>query len=316
MSKARFIEPILLLRTEKLPEGDAWLHELKLDGYRALAIKSGGKVHLRSRNDNDFNSRYPSIVKALATMPDDTVIDGEVVAIDGDGKPSFNLLQNSAAGADLHFFIFDLLVLKGEDVMGEPLTARRELLEKHVFPKMEEPIRYSPVLEASLKDLIQSVKAQGLEGLVAKRRDSKYEPGLRSGAWMKMRVNAGQELVIGGYTPSPKNFDALVIGYYDDGKLVYAARTRNGFTPASRVELFKKLKPLEIEECPFANLPEKKAGRWGAGLTAAKMGECRWLRPVLVGQFEFVEWTGENHLRHTKFIALREDKKATDVKRE
>ena len=101
--------------------------------------------------------------------------------------------------------------------------------------------------------------------------------------------------------PSPKNFDALVIGYYEDGKLMYAARTRNGFTPASRAELFRKIKPLEITDCPFANLPEKKAGRWGAGLTAAKMAECRWVKPLLVGQFEFVEWTEDAHLRHSRF---------------
>ena len=316
-TKAKFIEPMLLLRTEKLPDGPQWLHELKLDGYRALAIKTGGKALLRSRNDNDFNARYPSIAKALAAMPDNTVIDGEVVALDRDGRPSFSLLQNySSAGAPLHFFIFDVLVLKGKDVMGEPLVTRRELLEKHVFPTMLEPIRYSPVLEASLKDLIQSVKAQGLEGLVAKRRDSKYEPGQRSGAWQKMRVNRGQELVIAGYTPSPKNFDALVIGYYDGDKLIYAARTRNGFTPASRTELFKRIKPLEIKECPFVNLPEKKAGRWGAGLTAAKMAECRWLKPVLVGNFEFVEWTEDVHLRHSRFMGLREDKNAKDVTRE
>ena len=317
MPKAKFIDPMLLLRTEKLPEGAEWLTELKLDGYRALAIKSGGKVYLRSRNDNDFNARYPGVVKALALMPDDTVIDGEVVALDAEGRPSFNTLQNyGSAGAPLHFFIFDLLILKGRDVMGESLTKRRELIEMHVLPKLADPIRYSPVLDGSLKDLVRSVKAQGLEGLVAKRRDSKYEPGLRSGAWMKMRVNAGQELVIGGYTPSPKNFDALVIGYYQDSKLIYAARTRNGFTPASRAELFKKLKPLEIADCPFANLPETKAGRWGAGLTAAKMAECRWLKPLTVAQFEFVEWTSDQHLRHSRFVALRDDKKAQDVKRE
>ena len=317
MTKAKFIEPMLLLRTERLPEGREWLHELKLDGYRALAIKTGGKVHLRSRNDNDFNARYPGIAKALAPMPDGTVIDGEVVALDAEGRPSFNTLQNyGSAGAPLHFFIFDLLVLKGQDVMSEPLVNRRELIEKHVLPELADPIQYSPILGGSLKDLVRSVKAQGLEGLVAKRRDSKYEPGLRSGAWQKMRVNAGLELVIGGYTPSPRNFDALVIGYYDAGKLIYAARTRNGFTPTSRAELFKKLKPLEIADCPFANLPEKKAGRWGAGLTAAKMAECRWLKPVLVAQFEFVEWTSDQHLRHSRFMSLREDKNAKDVRRE
>jgi ATP-dependent DNA ligase len=116
--------------------------------------------------------------------------------------------------------------------------------------------------------------------------------------------------------PSPKNFGALVIGYYDGPKLIYAARTRNGFTPASRAELFKKLQPRETKECPFANLPEKTAGRWGAGLTAAKMKECRWLKPVLVGQFEFVEWTADNHLRHSRFVGLRDDKEARKVRRE
>jgi DNA ligase D-like protein (predicted ligase) len=315
--KASFIEPMLLLSTEKLPEGDEWMYEIKFDGYRSLAVKSGDRVLLRSRNDNDFTLRYPTIAEALASLPDETVIDGEVVALDEEGKPSFNTLQNyGSTGAPLHFYVFDVMILAGKDVMAEPLTKRRKLLEKRILPKLDEPIRYSPELKASLVDLIASVKAQGLEGLVAKRWDSRYEHGERSGAWQKMRINRGQELVIAGYTPSAKNFDALVIAYYEDGKLIYAARTRNGFTPASRAELFKKIKPLEIIECPFANLPEKKAGRWGAGLTAAKMTECRWLRPQLVGQFEFVEWTDVNHLRHTRFIALREDKTAKDVRRE
>ena len=133
---------MLLLRTEKLPEAPDWLYEVKFDGYRALAIKSGGEVRLRSRNDNDFNSRYPGIVKALASMPDETVIDGEVVALDEDGRPSFNTLQNSgSAGVALHFFIFDLLILDGRDVMAEPLLKRRELIEKHVLPKLAEPAR-------------------------------------------------------------------------------------------------------------------------------------------------------------------------------
>ncbi len=200
--------------------------------------------------------------------------------------------------------------------MSEPLIERRQILEKRILPKLSEPIRYSPQLKASLEDLVHSVKEQGLEGLVAKRRDSRYEPGQRSGSWQKMRINAGQELVIGGYTPSPKNFDALIIGYYESSKLIYVARTRNGFTPASRLQLFKKLRPLEIAECPFANLPEARAGRWGQGLTIAKMRDCRWLRPDLVGQFEFVEWTPDNHLRHTRFIALRNDKRPKDVRRE
>ena len=316
-TEAAFIEPMLLLRTERLPEGPGWLVELKFDGYRALAIKDGGKVRLRSRNDKDFNGRYPAIVKALAAMPDATVIDGEIVALDPNGKPSFSLLQNcGSASGSLHYFIFDVLILKGRDVMAETLVNRRELLETHVFPKLSEPIRYSPVLEGSLQDLIQSVKAQGLEGLVAKRRDSLYEPGRRSGAWQKMRVNRGQEFVIGGYSMGWSTFDALIFGYYEGGELIYAARTRNGFTPKLRAELLRKFKPLETSECPFANLPEKKAGRWGVGLTAAKMEECRWLQPQLVGQVEFVEWTEDAHLRHSRFVGLREDKRPKEVKTE
>ena len=162
-AKAAFVEPMLLLRKESLPEGPEWLIELKLDGYRALAIRTDGKVQLRSRIDNDFSARYPGIVKGLAAMPGDTVIDGEIVALDEEGKPSFNTLQNhGSAAAPVHFFIFDLLILKGRNVMAEPLTERRRLLEKHVFPAMAEPIRYSPVLDGSLKELIHSVKVQGL----------------------------------------------------------------------------------------------------------------------------------------------------------
>ena len=316
-TEAKFIEPMLLLRTDNLLDGPEWLYEIKLDGYRAIAFKTGGKMHLRSRNDNDFTLRYPGIAAALKKLPDETVIDGEVVAVDEEGKPSFNVLQNyGSSKAPLLYYVFDVMVLAGTDVMGETLDTRRALLEKRILPKLAEPIRYSPELEADLPSLIKAVKDQGFEGLVAKRRSSRYEPGQRSGAWMKMRVNQGQELVIGGYTPSPKNFDALIIGYYDGPNLIYAARTRNGFTPALRAQLFKKMKPLERKECPFANLPERKGGRWGAGLTAAKMGECRWLKPQLVGQFEFVEWTPDNHLRHTKFSGLREDKDAKTVQRE
>src|SRR5688572_40772 len=308
---------MLLLRTETLPDDLArWSYQLKLDGYRAIAFKTGGKVHLRSRNDNDFTSRYPAVVRGLSKMPDETVIDGEIVALDEDGRPSFNALQNFTPGAPVVYYVFDVMVLDGRDVMGDPLEERQARLERHVLPSLAEPVRYTGELRASLRDLIHSVKAQGLEGLVAKRRNSKYEPDMRSGAWMKMRVNRGQEFVIGGYTLGTKTFDALVIGYYEGGRLIYAARTRNGFTPAARAQLFKTFARLETAECPFANLPEAKSGRWGQGLTKAKMAECRWLTPALVGQFEFVEWTPDNHLRHSRFVALREDKPARDVRRE
>jgi bifunctional non-homologous end joining protein LigD len=316
--KARFIPLMLLRETDDLPDDPTrWEYQLKLDGYRAIAFKTGGKLHLRSRNNKDFAHRYPSVVTGLATLPDETVIDGEVVAFDEEGKPSFNALQNcGSAPAPVVFYAFDVMVLAGKDVMAEPLQRRQALLEKKVLPKLREPVRYTGGLQARLSDLIASVKAQGLEGLVAKRRDSRYEPGMRSGAWMKMRVNRGQEFVIGGYTRGTTTFDALVFGIYEGKKLIYVARTRNGFTPPTRAALFRKFKGLEIDECPFTNLPEPKGGRWGQGLTRAKMAECVWLKPVLVAQIEFLEWTGENHLRHSKFVGLRQDKRAKDVWRE
>jgi bifunctional non-homologous end joining protein LigD len=309
---------MLLLSTDRLPDQpERWEYQLKLDGYRAVAFKTGGRIHLRSRNDSDFTARYPAVVRGLAKLPDETVIDGEVVALGEDGRPSFGALQNAtSAQAAIVYYVFDVMALAGRDVTAEPLIVRRELLEQKVLPLLAEPVRYTGSLEASLSDLVHAVKTQGFEGLVAKRRNSRYEPGLRTGAWMKMRINRGQELVIGGYTIGSKTFDALIIGYYEGDRLLYASRTRNGFTPALRQQLFRKFRALEIPDCPFANLPEARSGRWGQGLTKEKMADCRWLKPVLVGQFEFVEWTGDNHLRHTKFVALREDKAARDVKRD
>jgi DNA ligase D-like protein (predicted ligase) len=308
---------MLLLRTDSLPSGKEWIYELKLDGYRAIAFRRNGNVRLRSRNDHDFNGRYPAVVQALEQLPDNTVIDGEIVAFDQEGRPSFNALQNyGSAPAPVVYYVFDVLVLSGNDLRREPLHKRRELLEKKVLPQLPEPVRYWAPLDAELPVLIQSVKAHGFEGLVAKRRNSAYESGRRSGAWMKMRLNRGQEFVIGGYTRGTRTFDALVFGHYEGGKLIYVARTRNGFTPAARAQLWRKFKGLEISDCPFVNLPEEHSGRWGQGLTKAKMAECQWLKPVLVGQFEFLEWTSDDHLRHSKFVGLREDKKAKDVRRE
>jgi DNA ligase D-like protein (predicted ligase) len=317
--KASFIKPMLLLRADTLPsDGGEWEYQLKLDGYRAIAFRTGGKVHLRSRNDNDFGTRYSYILRGLAGMPPETIIDGEVVALDETGRPSFNLLQNYASGdATIVFFVFDVMMLRGRDLTGQPLVTRRELLEQKILPTLRDPVRYAAPLDAPLSSLVHAVKTQGFEGLVAKRRDRRYEAGLRTGAWMKMRVNQGQEFVIAGYTIGSKSFDALIFGYYDEaGRLIYVARTRNGFTPALRAQLSKRFRGLEIKECPFFNLPEAKSGRWGQGLTKAKMADCRWLKPELVGQFEFLEWTGDNHLRHTRFVGLREDKAARDVRRE
>ena len=312
-----FIAPMLLLKTDVLPEGKDWSYELKLDGYRAVAIKADGAVQLRSRNDNDFSKKYPRIAAALKSLPKDTVIDGEVVALDESGRPSFNTLQNyGSTTVPIFYYVFDVMVLSGESLLNKTLDVRRDLLQTRVISKLEDPIRYADELQGTVPELLKAVRAYGFEGLVAKRRNSFYESAKRSGAWRKTRVNQGQEFVIGGYTVGASTFDALIFGYYDGNDLIYVARTRNGFTPAYRRELFNRLRKLETFKCPFANLPEEKSGRWGQGLTAEKMAECRWVKPLLVGQFEFVEWTPDNHLRHSRFIALRDDKDPQAVTRE
>lgn len=317
MSIIRFIEPMLLLQTDRLPEGDAWLHEVKIDGYRAIAGRSGDRILFRSRRDNNFTGRFPSIAKAFRSLPDETLVDGEVAAVDEQGRPSFNLLQNYKSGRGaLVYFVFDLLIFKGESLLNKPLDERKVILEQQIVRKLQEPLLYVEPIEGRMGDLIRAVREHELEGLVAKRRDSRYEPGKRSGAWRKMTLEKTQSFVIGGYTIGGSTFDALVFGYYDEGKLLYVSRTRNGFTPVSRADLLKKMKPLEVKQCPFAHLPQAKEGRWGAGLTAAKMEDCVWLRPQLVGEFEFTEWTGDEHLRRSSFVGLRTDKKSKDIVRE
>ena len=224
------------------------------------------------------------------------------VQFDEAGRPSFNALQNGSSRTSVVYYVFDVMIVAGRDLQAQPLEARRTQLEQKVLPALTEPVRYAGDLSAGLRDLVHAVKSQGFEGLVAKRRDSRYESGLRSGAWLKMRINQSHEFVIGGYTVGTRTFDALILGYYQGNRLLYAARARNGFTPALRDRLFKAFQQWEIPECPFANLPEARSGRWGEGLTKAKMAACRWLKPVLVGQVAFVEWTADHHLRHATFI--------------
>jgi ATP-dependent DNA ligase len=192
---------------------------------------------------------------------------------------------------------------------------RRTLLRRKAMPKMP-GAHFSDSFHVTADQMVSAVRSQGLEGVVAKRRNSPYEPGRRSGAWVKMRVGGGQEFVIGGYTASSKNFDALLVGYYEADKLMFAAKVRNGFVPAVRDTVFQRLKKLHIKTCSFANLPESRKGRWGEGLTAEDMRKCIWLKPRLVAAIDYAEWTPANHLRHSKFIALREDKDARDVIRE
>jgi DNA ligase D-like protein (predicted ligase) len=313
--EATFIEPMECLAVSKLPEGPAWIYEIKLDGYRAVAINSKGQLSLVSRNRKSFNSQYPYIIEALSDLPENTVVDGEVVALDDAGRPNFNLLQHSRSHASrICYFVFDLLVHNNRDLTRLSYIQRCEIM---VTLKFRSPrIRITHHFETSAEEMILAVRDQGLEGVVAKRKDSLYESGRRTGAWAKYRLNRGQELVIGGYVPGPHGLDSIIVGYYRANELVYVARVRNGFVPASRRQVFEKLRHLTNPTCPFTNLPETHKGRWGEGLTAEDMKKCVWVRPALVAQIEFLEWTESNHLRHSKFGGLREDKDAGTVVKE
>jgi bifunctional non-homologous end joining protein LigD len=298
----------------ELPEGKHWLYEVKFDGYRCLAGRDSTGVTLWSRRGNLFTKQFPHIARACERLPPGTLVDGEIVALDESGRISFNLLQHHRSKAQaLLLYVFDVLIHRGQSVLKEPLERRREVVSEIFTGIKAAPIALSETVDASATELNRVAKEFGFEGIVAKRRDSLYESGKRSGAWVKYKVNRGQELVIGGYTPG-NPIDAIIVGYYANGKLQYAAKVRNGFVPQVRREVATRLKGLEIKTCPFANLPEKKRTQWA--LTKEEMKNCVWLKPELVAQIEFTEWTPDGHLRHSKFVGLRQDKAAREVVRE
>ena len=312
---AGFIETMDCLAVSKLPDGPEWTYEIKLDGYRLEVVRTGRMTTLYSRRENVLNQRFPYIATAFEDLPKETVIDGELVALGPDGRPDFNLLQNfRSAESRIVYYAFDILVHEGRRLTGLPLLERRDILRSVVAPG--EHVALSQVSGQPAAEMLRFVKSHGLEGAVAKRSDSVYQPGQRTGLWSKYRVDLRQEFVVGGYIPSNLGVDSLVVGFYRGKDLIYAARVRAGLVPATRRDIFERLKHLKTAKCPFVNLPEPAAGRWGQGLTAEKMNECVWVRPEVVAEIQFLEWTGADHLRHTKFAGLRDDKDPSKVVRE
>ena len=200
-------------------------------------------------------------------------MDGELVALDEEGRPTFNLLQNfRSAESHIIFYAFDILIHQGKDVRQLPLLKRRAILSKAVKPS--EHVGLSQVSNRTAEEMIQFVRSHGLEGVIAKKADSVYQAGLRTGVWTETRINVSQEFVIGGYIPSHLGVDSIVVGFYKGKDLYYAARVRAGFVPATRRQIFDAIKHLKTAKCPFVNLPEKDAGRWGQGFTPEKMKEA------------------------------------------
>jgi bifunctional non-homologous end joining protein LigD len=313
---AEFIEPMQCKLVSKLPEGKDWEYEAKFDGYRALVVKNA-KVNILSRRNNSLTNEFPAIAAACADLKENTVIDGEIIALDKDGKPAFNILQNRRMHKDaVQFYAFDLLVYQGRSLLNMPLEKRRELLNS-ILAEMQPPVYFSQTLDAPARAVITAAKSAGLEGIVAKRRDSRYEAGKRSGAWSKFKLNLDQELVIGGYLPGSRGFDALLVGYYENKRLIFSGKVRNGLKDAgSKEKVFARFKGLGTKTCPFDNLPEPSSARRGMALTREAMELCCWLKPQLVAQIGIREWTADGHLRHATFQGIRDDKNPRDVVRE
>ncbi len=332
-AKPHFIEPMKARLVDDAPKHGDWLYELKFDGIRAIAIKNDRKVSLVSRNGNKLDGRFPEIVEAIKNLPvRECVIDGEVVALDEDGRSSFQLLQAlemEGRKAPLCFYVFDLLQLDGKSLLGVPLEQRKQGLAK-ICEGVGDVIRYSGEISGDVKPLLAEVKRRDLEGLIGKHRNSFYEPGRRSGTWIKLKCVNEQEFVIGGYTPpagSRKYFGAILVGYYERGKLRFAGKVGSGFTEKSLSMLHKKFRKEERADCPFVDLPSKLAtGRvrptggqgseWMQGITPSMMKKMHWVNPKFVAEIKFAEWTRDGKLRQPVFLGIREDKLATEVRRE
>jgi bifunctional non-homologous end joining protein LigD len=321
-AKARFIEPMKAKLVEKPPTTGNWIYELKFDGIRLVAIKRDDKVSLLSRNENELTRRFPEIVEAMKALPArECVIDGEVVALDDEGRSSFQLLQAremEGRKSPVYFYAFDLLELDGKSLLSLPLEARKDVLEK-VCADAEDSVRYSGAIGGDAERLLREVERRGLEGIIGKQSNSVYEPGRRSGVWIKLKCVREQEFVIGGYTPpqgARKHFGAVLVGYYEKKKLVFAGKVGTGFAAKSLAMLHKKFQKEVRDDCPFVDLPSKQNGQWVQDITPSMMRKMHWVNPVLVCEIKFAEWTRDKKLRAPVFLGLREDKNPTEVVRE
>jgi bifunctional non-homologous end joining protein LigD len=316
---AAFIVPMKALGVDAIPDHGTWHCEIKWDGYRALAVINHGKVQLWSRNHKPLD--YPEVLPPLEALKcRNAVIDGEIVALAPSGHSNFQVLQQREMGErpPIVFYVFDLLHLDGESCLSLPIEARRKRLSSLVG-RPKSALRLSPTYDVDPHALFAEIKKKGLEGIIMKEAGSVYEPDRRSGKWLKVKNVNEQEFVIGGFTP-PKNsresFGAILIGYYDKGKLIYAGKVGTGFDVELLRSLHAKFLRLRTATCPFADLPRGNRSRFGLGMTQAVMKTVTWLKPSLVAQIRFTEWTVEGNLRHPVFLGLRKDKSAKDVKRE
>jgi bifunctional non-homologous end joining protein LigD len=301
--------PMLATSSETLPQGEGWVYEPKWDGFRAIVTIAGGEASLTSRNGNDLTERFREAARAaqLGVRSADVVLDAEICALDDQGRSRFSLLQEG--GGTLALVVFDLLELDSEPLVGLPLAERRKQLERLVDTRGA-PVLLSPQFGDG-EALLAAAREQGLEGVVAKRTDSRYQPGRRSADWRKLKVRQGQEVVIAGFTKGQGRragrFGALVVGVHEAGGLRWAGNVGTGFTDSEIDRLLGLLEPLKRPDTPFAEMPK---------MPRVRRGDVVWVEPRLVAQAEFAEWTREGRLRAPVYLGLREDKPASDVRRE
>lgn len=311
------LTPMLATLVDQPFDEPGWVYEVKWDGYRALAFMNKGKVELKSRNDKSFDEKFYPIYESIKAWNINAIVDGEIVVLGEKGISHFGNLQNwrSEADGDLVYYVFDLLWLDGRDITMLPLLERREIL-KQIIPD-DEHIRLSEIFAESGKDFYNAARKNGLEGIIAKKADSDYLPGLRTNNWLKIKANKRQEMVIGGYTindDTSKPFSALLVGVFENGDLIYTGKIGTGFSIKTQQEMLKQFKPLITKKIPFAEEPDvNKPSRFRAKPPHA---EAVWLKPQLVCEVSFAEMTSDGVMRHPSFEGMRMDKKAKDVIRE
>ncbi|HTI06922.1 MAG TPA: DNA ligase D [Puia sp.] len=309
--------PMLATLVDHPPADEDWQYEIKWDGYRALAYLNKGKVEIRSRNNKSFDEKFYPVHKALQEWKINAVLDGEVVVIDEKGQSNFGSLQNwrSEADGELIYYLFDVLWLEGKDLTGLSLTERRDLL-RSLVPE-EGILRLSDTFDVSGKEFFAAAKKMGLEGIIAKKADSLYTPGVRTREWLKIKTANRQEVVIGGYTRNEgtsKLFSSLLVGVFEKGKLQYTGKIGTGFNDKMQKEMMRQFKPLEQKTSPFTAAPDvNKPSRFRPNPPTAK---AVWLKPELLCEVSFREMTEDGVMRHPSFEGMREDKSAKEVGRE
>lgn len=307
------VKPMLATLVDQPVDSEEWLYEVKWDGYRAVSFIKGDQVEIKSRNDKSFTAKYSPITNALKSQNIDAVVDGEIVVVDEKGIAKFGSLQNWKEGVEgeLLYYIFDILWYDGKDLKALSLMERKEILKEVIVEN--DMIKISKDFLVDGSDFLAVAEKTGLEGIIAKRKDSIYETGRRSINWLKIKVNKRQEVIICGYTKNKdtsRPFSALLAGIYEKGQLVYKGKIGTGFGIQEQKDMLTEFKPLEVKKAPFTDIPDvNKPTRYRGPVQAT----ITWLKPKLICEVSFTEFTDEGLMRHPSYKGMREDKNAKDV---